>query len=269
MPILLMRRFSRAAAGKGLDISKKARVEEIVEPVSEYHYAAFDTQNPFKAPKLSPDLIVEEQKKIYEIPIVSELQKYRLEELAVKGIWQKGDGERKAIIMTPTNAGVVVKIGDPISVGKIIKIEKDHIMARQYRLNVDGSREYADKKLYLGEIPQDVPSIQILEPGKDPILKFELPESLGNRGKDALPSAGLKKFDERGAKPAPVKDLLNPTGDQSLGNPTNGKMIENYRKKESIETSRLNTADDPDENDGDAATPAAAPNTMPSLPAKY
>lgn len=173
------------------NISDKVRIEDIVEPVSDYHYASFDRLDPF----LSPDFIstvkaevqgregaakdtVKKVLKEYEIPMVNILQNYRLEELVLKGIWKRGDNERRAIIMTPKKEGVIVKDGDPISAGKVIAIEKKRVTVRQYRLRKDGAREFSDKYMYLGKPIEKVAGKVKLEPGKDPIFEIELPNAV-------------------------------------------------------------------------------------------
>lgn len=173
-------------SSKGENITKKVTLEEIVEPVNEYHYAAFDTPNPFVQPNLgfldpinlavegevSEETDAEGNKKIikhFEIPIVSLLQKYKLSELLVKGIWELSSGKKRAMIMTPKKEGIIVKVGDPVAVGKVMEIEDKVVTVRQYRIRPDGAREFDDVKMYLGEAPQKIEGTLKLEAGKDPM----------------------------------------------------------------------------------------------------
>jgi hypothetical protein len=156
-------------------------IEDIVEPNTEYHYAAFSKPNPFVPPELDQTFDAQDLDGT-EIPMVNALQNYPLGSLSLKGIWQLPTGQRRAIIMTPKKEGVIVQPGDPISVGKVESIEKDHIVARQFRMLTDGSRQFEDKKLYLGMAPTSTPGKIVVEPGKDPI--YQQPSI----GEDVIPT---------------------------------------------------------------------------------
>ena len=106
--------------------------------------------------------------------MISPLQRYPLEQLHVKGIWLLDDGTKKAIVMTPSQEGVIVKVGDPISAGKILDIKKNRIVVRQYKIRRDGAREYDDEDLYLGPSSADRKQFISLKPGEK--AKFSPPE---------------------------------------------------------------------------------------------
>lgn len=166
-------------------------IEELVEPPVDYHYSAFGRPNPFVKPdQMDGDMVKEvpiapedpsirdqsnntkskskSKSRGAEIPVISPLQRYPLESLQVKGIWLLDGGLKKSLIMTPQREGVIVKVGDPISAGKVMDIHKDHVVVRQYRIRRDGAREYEDSELYLGTYKADERSFVKLKPGMDP-----------------------------------------------------------------------------------------------------
>ena len=63
------------------DVTKRIRVEDIVEPPSEYHFAAFGKDDPFV-----PPLIAQEVNSI-EVPIISPLQRHPLSAMGLTGVW--------------------------------------------------------------------------------------------------------------------------------------------------------------------------------------
>jgi len=154
-------------------VSGGVRVEDIVEPPSDYRYAAFSKADPFVPPmvtKREPKAIAAAapaNPDALEIPIISPLQRYALSELNVIGIWQLSSGERKAMIMTPQGGGggggssagqgIIVKVSDAIGNrgGKIQSIGDDFISAREFLLAPDGTRQYEDKLIYMGRSIQD------------------------------------------------------------------------------------------------------------------
>lgn len=227
---------SDGAAAEGEDQTALSGTEEILNPPDEYHYAAFGKPDPFVKPIAPPPESVRttrdgdteqsndpnKPKDSYEIPLVSALQ-VSLNLLRVKGIWEVGGGERKALIgvigSSPTSAlqGLITKVGDPIGLsGKIIKIEENAVITRQYRLREDGSREFEDIALTLGTtIPgnnANAPEKQrkgkvILNPGKSPVVKFDdeplVPAPVSN---PTTPATGASQLPTNGqAAPVPVK----------------------------------------------------------------
>ncbi len=159
-------------------------IQQIVEPPVEYHYSAFGKPDPFKSP--TKEEIAEARKAenealgsgvsaaSAEIPIISPLQQYPLDVLAVKGIWLLTDGRKKALIMTPKKEGFIVEVGDPISAGKVTEIFKTHVVVRQYRIRRDGSREFEDEELYLGNLKPSRQSFLRLRPGEAPLFDMEM-----------------------------------------------------------------------------------------------
>ena len=149
-------------------------IEEIAEPESEYRYAAFDKPDPFQMPILDGINFEETQGPSgSDIPIISPLQKYPIEELAVKGIYSLANGEMRAMVMTPRSEGIIIQEGDPISAGKVLKITKEYVRTRQYHIREDGIREYKDRDMLLRP-PSDRTSGYIrLNPGKTPTYEVE------------------------------------------------------------------------------------------------
>ena len=160
---------------------KSLKVEEIVEPSVEYHYSTFGQKSPFDKPNLSSS-DTSEKAVVAEIPVVSLLQRYPLTELQVKGIWVLKNGEKKSLVMTPNKRGVIVKEGDPISAGKVLKIYKRYLLVRQYSIRADGVREFEDSKIYLGRDGAKKKSFITLTPGAEP--KFDTPRVFEKKEKN-------------------------------------------------------------------------------------
>ncbi len=204
------------------DITRSIRIEDIVEPPSDYHYASFDRPNPFQAPDLNIiDRMAEGAglngvagggtangdpvagaeaaagKLVYgaEIPMISALQNFALKDLRLKGIWQSDAMERRAIVMTPKREGIIVKVGDPIAAGKILEINKEYLVVREYRIKSDGAREYEDKEMYLGPAPIKGRGVIKLDPGKEPQF---LPPKAGGVQPEGDPLNLLRRDDRRG-----------------------------------------------------------------------
>ena len=166
--------------------SNEVKIEDIVEPENDYRYSSFGGQDPFQVPIVSDtDLKPEDEKpqtaiqKVFgsEIPMVSPLQAFPLQQLSVKGVWKLPDGEARAIVMTPDKQGVVVKKGDPIAVGKILDIQRKKMLVRQYRLREDGTREFSDIEVKIGnDKPKELGTIK-LNPGETP--QFDRPGEVG------------------------------------------------------------------------------------------
>lgn len=131
--------------GRAEELTHGIRVEDIVEPNQDYRFAAFGKSDPFIPPPKRQDAAD-------ETPIVSPLQRYTLNELGVVGVWQLPTGLRKAMVMTPKKEGIVVQSGDPIGRrhGKVLGINDDGIVVREYVLAPDGTRQFEDLPISLG-----------------------------------------------------------------------------------------------------------------------
>jgi hypothetical protein len=163
------------------EVTKGIRVEDIVEPPSDYRYAAFGKPDPFVPPLLAADDIAAPE--ALEIPILSPLQRCGLNDMATSlvGIWQMPSGERKAMIMVPNacyppttgngrnpNVGVVIRTGDPIGNrgGKVLGIGRDYLIVREFTLAPDGTRQYDDRQIYLGGQASEEPPAKLrFQPG--------------------------------------------------------------------------------------------------------
>ncbi len=150
-------------------VSGGMRVEDIVEPPSDYRYAAFGKHDPFVPPMITErDAVAAAAIDSLEIPIISPLQRFTLKELTVIGIWQLSNGEHKAMLMTPSTGGagqgIIVKIGDSIGNrgGKIQAIGDDFMTVREFLLAQDGTRQFEDKLMFMGKRVPDEPSGKIL-----------------------------------------------------------------------------------------------------------
>jgi Tfp pilus assembly protein PilP len=136
-------------------VSKTLRVEDIIEPTIDYRYSSARRKNPFipevilsgkaaRQRELSPNDV--------EIPIVSPLQAFAVARLAVIGVWETDNGIWKALIRTPATQGIEAKLGDPIgnSGGRLMTINPDSVVVREFSVRSDGTRENRDIPLYMG-----------------------------------------------------------------------------------------------------------------------
>lgn len=165
---------------QGVDVSQRIRVEDIVEPPSDYRYSSFGRGDPFQPPYMQVQVAEEareaELRRFYEIPIVSGLQ-VPLDQLKVEGIWVLPNRERRAMIRTAVrNEGIIAKVGDPIGLaGKIVDITDSMVVAREYFLHEDGSRTYEDRVMFLGDpnerLGRDRQKRVVLRPGETPVIK--------------------------------------------------------------------------------------------------
>jgi Tfp pilus assembly protein PilP len=180
------------------EITGGVRIEDIVEPPSDYHYASFGRSDPFVPPM--PHFEAIEGERLVdnlEIPIVSPLQRYAISSLNVVGIWQTAAGERKAMILTPEgrSQGIVVKVGDPIGDrgGKIMDIGTEDITVREFSLAPDGTRQFEDRKMLIGRTkPEAQKEKLVFKPGAGGalILKEDASSKLSN-GIDRTQLIGL------------------------------------------------------------------------------
>ena len=151
------------------DVSARSRFEEVAEDPSDFHYVGSEKSDPFLPPLITspegskvPGAVLKAQPGSIEIPIVSPLQQYELNQLNVVGVWQLTTGERKAMILAPANGGgagqgIIVKTGDPVGNrgGKITSIGEEYVNVREFMLAPDGSRRYLDQKMQMGKKEAD------------------------------------------------------------------------------------------------------------------
>lgn len=161
-----------AAKSIALDITNGVRVNDIVLPSSEYHFASFGRPDPFvpqmKINRSTRDSVKESRPGYDEVQITSVLQKFPLSELVVVGIWSPQNRSRKALISCPTGQGVVVQIGDPMGIkaGKVISINNDYLMVREFEISYDGTRQFEDKKVWLnGRQPESLGLLNLSSQG--------------------------------------------------------------------------------------------------------
>lgn len=172
--------WDSAPKQQAIEPKNRLKLNDIIQPSSDYSYASFGKADPFQAPELSTfqptatkagsnGATVDETVGVgNEIKMSSPLQAYPLAQLKVKGVWKLESGEVRSLVQTPKNEGVVVKAGDPISSGKVVSIDHEVMVVRLYKVRKDGVREYVDQRLPIGEkaAPIDKGVIK-LEPGKD------------------------------------------------------------------------------------------------------
>jgi Tfp pilus assembly protein PilP len=185
------------------DVAKEVtggiRVEDIVEPPNEYHYAAFGRPDPFVPPLVTDEAITVNP---LEIPIVSPLQQFALSQLEVVGIWQLSTGERKAMVMTPQGEGIIVKGGDPIGSrgGKILGIGDDFLSIREFSLAPDGTRQFQDEQKFLkGTRKSKVVSGTIRFPPGEDSTTVLLDKAEENRERVERVEDAVNRFREQGA----------------------------------------------------------------------
>jgi Tfp pilus assembly protein PilP len=169
------------------EVTKGLRVEDVVEPPTEYHYAAFGKPDPFVAPMLALESVASSAVSGLEVPIVSPLQRHEISVLRLVGIWQLRSGERKALILIPTDsesstgAGIIVRSGDSVGnrAGKILAIGDSFLTVREFKLAADGTRQYEDIQMLMGtRDPNATPGKIRFTPGEaktEVILEGETP----------------------------------------------------------------------------------------------
>ncbi len=131
------------------------QVEDIIEPTAEYRYSASKRANPFIPPLNSRNSqrVIEIGSNDVEIPIISPLQSFALAQLVVIGVWESSNNTYKAIIQTPTDQGIEVGLGDPAgnSGGRVMSIDQQSVVVREFSIRLDGAREYRDVHLNVGD----------------------------------------------------------------------------------------------------------------------
>ena len=189
---------------EGVDVSKDVQVSAYVAPVKEYHYLSLSKPSPFIPPMLSTLMASE------EIPIESSLQKSPSEELKLVGVWTLKNGERKALVMTPSNEGVVVTKGTLIGIrgGDVESIDEDHLTVREYSLASDGSHQSEASEIWLEGSEAPAPENNVLQSEK-----VGVPNAFGYGKKNYTKSPTydtkhadiLKRLDEQ-KNEAPIDD---------------------------------------------------------------
>lgn len=196
----------------------RLKLNDIIQPTADYSYASFGKADPFQSPDFSsfqPALGADAggsgapgmpaSASGSEIAIGSPLQAYPLADLKVKGVWKLENGEIRSLVQTPKNEGVVVKVGDPISSGKVIGIDREAIVVRLYTVRKDGVREYRDQRMPFGLPKAELQGVIKLEPGKD--AQFVTPDAVGLQ-----PAASLNGIAAPGGVQAPAGTVGAPGG---------------------------------------------------------
>lgn len=127
------------------ELPSDARVEDIVEPSADYHYAGFGKADPFQPPVAIKAIIPDS----VEIPIVSPLQRYPLKDLKLVGVWARSARDRKALLMTPNMEGIIVRVGDLAGNGggKVMSIDDGSVVVREFLIANDGTRQFSDVRI--------------------------------------------------------------------------------------------------------------------------
>ncbi len=174
------------------DVTKSVTIEEIIEPTMEYRYSPFGKADPFLRPNLRQTIAEgnsndpnAKPSSGTEIPMVSPLQGYPLDDLEIKGVWVLQNGSARAVVMTPKKEGIVVKEGDPIAAGKILSIARQRMVVRQYRIRDDGVREFEDTELPIGLSKDTDRGVIKFAPGKKPEFVRFGEEGQGGDGEQA------------------------------------------------------------------------------------
>lgn len=152
------------------DVTEGVRIEDIIQPYSEYHFSSFGKPDPF-VPPITIEELNKKGEDVVEVELKSVLQKHPLLALKVAGVWQVGT-IRKALVTTPQNEGVVVQEGDPMGLrgGKVIGINDDFVTVREFDLVADGTRQFEDIKVFLtGKKPKEGGKI-VFKAGAEPVI---------------------------------------------------------------------------------------------------
>jgi Tfp pilus assembly protein PilP len=178
-------------------VSKTLRVEDIIEPTIDYRYSSARRKNPF-VPEIVLTGQIARQRELspndVEIPIVSPLQAFALSQLSVIGVWETDTHLWKALIGTPATQGIEAKLGDPVgnSGGRIMSINPESVIVREFSVRFDGTREYRDVPLHMGsDLPVEKTALEkvggrlILRPGATQ-PELVAPDQLKNSNSDSL-----------------------------------------------------------------------------------
>ncbi|MEI6834228.1 MAG: pilus assembly protein PilP [bacterium] len=177
--------------------SKRLRVEDIIEPTIDYRYSSARRKNPF-VPEIVLTGQIARQRELspndVEIPIVSPLQAFALSQLSVIGVWETDAHLWKALIGTPATQGIEAKLGDPVgnSGGRIMSINPESVIVREFSVRFDGTREYRDVPLHMGsDLPVEKNALEkvggrlILRPGASQ-PEVVAPDQQKNSNNDSL-----------------------------------------------------------------------------------
>ncbi len=177
--------------------SKRLRVEDIIEPTIDYRYSSARRKNPF-VPEIVLTGQIARQRELspndVEIPIVSPLQAFALSQLSVIGVWETDAHLWKALIGTPATQGIEAKLGDPVgnSGGRIMSINPESVIVREFSVRFDGTREYRDVPLHMGsDLPVEKTALEkvggrlILRPGASQ-PEVVAPDQQKNSNNDSL-----------------------------------------------------------------------------------
>jgi Tfp pilus assembly protein PilP len=112
-----------------------------------------DNLNPFSPPDLS-----EFSSKKYNITVVSDLQKVKLEKIKLVGVWVEKEGVSKCLLTAKgadgLSVGVVATVGEFVGRkgGKIKSINKNNIVIKLYTVLSNGTKKYYDKVMYIEDL---------------------------------------------------------------------------------------------------------------------
>lgn len=212
------------------EVTKGLRVEDVVEPPTEYHYAAFGKPDPFVPPIFAQKKTDDDLISGLEVPIVSPLQRHAVGALKLVGVWQLPNGERKAMIMAPNlnggaELGIIARNGDPVGnrAGKILAIGDTFLTIREFKLAEDGTREYEDIQMPMGDQDKNFspgrlvfkPKVKDIEVPTQIILDSDRPTPVpstfidpSDKAADKIPEK--KRPDVRSAAPGPSQIIAAP-----------------------------------------------------------
>jgi hypothetical protein len=160
-----------------------------------------------------------------EIPIVSPLQAFALSQLSVIGVWETDTHLWKALIGTPATQGIEAKLGDPVgnSGGRIMSINPESVIVREFSVRFDGTREYRDVPLHMGsDLPVEKNALEkvggrlILRPGASQ-PEVVAPDQQKNSNNDSLISNSAVVVP--GSSPRTLKTIervMDPQADTAL-----------------------------------------------------
>lgn len=225
-------------------VSKTLRVEDIIEPTIDYRYSSARRKNPF-VPEIVLTGQIARQRELspndVEIPIVSPLQAFALSQLSVIGVWETDTHLWKALIGTPATQGIEAKLGDPVgnSGGRIMSINPESVIVREFSVRFDGTREYRDVPLHMGsDLPVEKTALEkvggrlILRPGATQ-PELVAPDLQKNSNSDSLISNSAVIVP--GGSPGTLKTVervMDPQVDTAVseGKPSISKTVDQIKK---------------------------------------
>ena len=149
------------------DVSNQLVLTEIVESVEEvYSFSLVSDDDPFVPKIFITDFEANDSESIEtveQVGYVEELQKFRIDELVLTGVWET-QGSYKALIITPEEKAHIISVGDNLGMdsGKVLSIDKEGLTVRKVLYDKYFNRNIVDKYLPIKPDDNDKENARVL-----------------------------------------------------------------------------------------------------------